>query len=124
MRALITRDPVSGGELIVTRLECPASGIRIEGQFSLGWPARLTPEQLDFVHVLVLNRGNVQRVAASLGMAYNTARARLDGIVAALDGPAPDEPGAARLATLDQLAAGEIDFAQALRQLTGPSTRS
>ena len=119
MRALITRDPVTGGELVVTRLECPASGIAIEGRFALGWPARLTPEQLDFVHVLVLNRGNVQRVAAAFGMAYNTARARMDGIVAALDGPAPDDPGAARLTTLDRLAAGDIDFAQALRQLTG-----
>ncbi len=24
---LITRDPITGGELIVTRLECPESGI-------------------------------------------------------------------------------------------------
>ncbi len=46
MHQLITRDPVSGGELIVTRLECPDSGIVIEGQFSLGWIGRLSREQL------------------------------------------------------------------------------
>jgi hypothetical protein len=119
MRPLLTRDPVSGGELIATRLECPASGVVIEGQFSLGWPARLTPEQLEYVYVLVLYRGNVQKVAAALGMAYNTARARLDDIVAALDGPAPPEPGETRLATLDRLASGEIDFDEALRRLRG-----
>ena len=45
MHQLITKDPVSGGELIVTRLECPDSGIVIEGQFSLGWIGRLSREQ-------------------------------------------------------------------------------
>ena len=34
MYPLITRDPVSGGELIVTRLECPDSGIVIDSQVS------------------------------------------------------------------------------------------
>ena len=29
MHRLLTRDPVSGGELIATRLECPESGIII-----------------------------------------------------------------------------------------------
>lgn len=114
MRPLITRDPVSGGELIVTRLESPASGVVIEGHFALGWPARLSAEQLAFVHVLVRHRGNVQKVAATLGMAYNTARARMDEIVAVLDGPPPAAP---RLATLEALAAGEIEFAEALRRL-------
>src|SRR5215813_7475888 len=50
---LITRDPVSGGELIVTRLESPRSGVVIEGAFSLGWIGRLTPEQLEFAGLLV-----------------------------------------------------------------------
>src|SRR6185312_3498529 len=85
---LITRDPVSGGELIVTRLEAPHSGIVIEGTFSLGWIGCLTPEQLEFVGRLVRNRGNVQKVAADLDIAYNTARNRLDEIVAALGAPA------------------------------------
>ncbi len=118
MRSLITRDPLTGGELIVTRLEGLDSGIVIEGQFSFGWLARLTPEQLAFVHVLVQYRGNVQKVAGAFGMAYNTARARLDDIVAALDGPALTEPGETRLATLDRLAAGEIAFDEAMRRLT------
>src|SRR5205085_1602330 len=66
MYPLITRDPVSGGELIVTRLECPESGIVIEGQFSLGWIGRLNREQLDFVEMLVKYRGNIQKLAAEL----------------------------------------------------------
>src|ERR671923_2265216 len=90
LHPLPTRDPVSGGELIVTRLECPASGIVIEGQFSLGWIGALTPEQLAFVGQLVRHRGNVQKLASELNVAYNTARSRLDAIVAALGGPAGD----------------------------------
>ena len=51
MHPIITRDPVSGSELIVTRLESPQSGIVIEGRFSLGWIGRLSREQLDFVDI-------------------------------------------------------------------------
>ena len=116
---LITRDPVSGGELIVTRLECPESGIVIEGRFSLGWIGRLTVEQLEFAGLLVRHRGNVQKVAAELGVAYNTARNRLDDIVAALGGPAEGEVRPDRLEALNRLAAGEIDFAEAMRLLKG-----
>jgi hypothetical protein len=119
LHALITRDPISGGELIATRLECPASGIVIEGAFSLGWLARLTPEQLEFARLLLVNRGNVQKVAAELGVAYNTARSRLDDIVAALGGPSDGEARAdaraARQAILDRLAAGEIGVDEAMR---------
>jgi hypothetical protein len=120
-QALITRDPVSGGELLVTRLESPDGEVAIEGRFSLGWIAHLTPEQLAFAGQLLRHRGNVQRLAADLGVAYNTARSRLDEIVAAL-GAAEAEArrtaaGTARRALLNQLAAGEIDVEEALRRL-------
>ncbi|HEU5422844.1 MAG TPA: DUF2089 domain-containing protein [Nitrolancea sp.] len=112
---------MSGGELIVTRLEAPHSGIVIEGAFSLGWIGCLTPEQLEFVGLLVRNRGNVQKVAADLDIAYNTARNRLDEIVTALGVPAePVDSGQAReqrTAVLRRLAAGEITSDEALRLL-------
>src|SRR5260370_21105147 len=78
---LITRDPVTGGELIATRLECPESGIIIEGKFSLGWMARLNPEQLAFVWLLVKHRGNIQKLTVELNIAYTTARNHLNDIV-------------------------------------------
>lgn len=119
---LITRDPAGGGELIVTRLESPESGVVIEGDFALGWVGRLTPEQLEFAGHLLRNRGNVQKLAAELGMAYNTARGRLDDIVVALGGAgdaAPrDDDRAARLEVLGRLSRGEIDFAEAMRLLS------
>ena len=124
LNPLITRDPVTGGELIVTRLEAPQSGLVLEGAFSLGWMGRLTPEQLEFVGQLVRNRGNVQKVAADQNIAYNTARNRLDDIVAALEAPDTTEDAgraerehARRTEVLSRLSKGEIDFDEALRLL-------
>jgi hypothetical protein len=120
MYPLITRDPVSGEELIVTRLECPESGIVIEGRFSLGWIGRLTREQLDFVELMVKYRGNVQKLAAEMNIAYNTARSRLDEIVTALGGtPENDTTRVDRRAVLDRLASKEISVEEAMKQLKG-----
>ena len=119
MHPLITRDPVSGGELIVTRLECPDSGIVIEGQFSLGWIGRLTREQLEFVEMLVKYRGNIQKLAAELDVAYNTARSRLDEIVTALGGSPENDGRADRRTILDRLAAKEISVEDAMRLMKG-----
>ena len=119
MNPLITRDPVSGGELIVTRLESPETGIIIEGQFSLGWIGRLTREQLDFVELLLKYRGNVQRLAAEMNVAYNTARSRLDEIVTALGGAPENDGRVDRRVVLDRLAAKEISVEDAMRLLKG-----
>ena len=119
MHPIITRDPVSGNELIVTRLESPQSGIVIEGKFSLGWIGRLTREQLDFVELLVKNRGNIQKLAQDLDIAYNTARSRLDEIVTALGGAPEGDGRADRRLVLDRLAAKEINVEEAMRLLRG-----
>jgi hypothetical protein len=119
MYPLITRDPVSGGELIVTRLECPDSGVVIEGQFTLGWIGRLSRDQLDFVELLVKYRGNIQKLAAELDIAYNTARSRMDDIVTAL-GYTPEEHARVdRRAVLERLASKEISVEEATRLLRG-----
>src|SRR5689334_7368499 len=119
MYPLITRDPVSGEELIVTRLECPPSGVVIEGRFSLGWIGRLSREQLDFVELMVKYRGNIQKLALEMNVAYNTARSRLDEIVAALGGTPEPEARVDRKAILDRLAAKEITVEDAMRLLKG-----
>ena len=119
MHPIITRDPVSGNELIVTRLECPQSGIVIEGQFSLGWIGRLSREQLDFVELLVKNRGNIQKLAQEYDIAYNTARSRLDEIVTALGGAPEGDGRVGRRMVLDRLAAKEISVEEAMHMLKG-----
>jgi hypothetical protein len=124
---LMTRDPVDGGDLLVTRLEGVTSGVAIEGRFSLGWIGKLTQEQLEWVRLLVRNRGNIQKLAAELNVSYNTARSRVDEIVAALGGspetgPLPEAPVLAqpeRVRVLERLQAGELGFDEAMRQLKG-----
>lgn len=112
-----TRDPFSGGPLVVTRLENPVTGSAFEGRFFLGWVGELTPEQLDFVGLLLARRNNLQKLAADLGIAYNTARGRLDDIARSLSGTldAADEttgvPEAKRRhvrGVLERLASGEL----------------
>jgi hypothetical protein len=122
MYPLITKDPITGEPLLVTRLEGPSTGVVIEGTFSLGWVGRLTPEQMAFVGVLVRQRGNLQRAAAELGLSYNTARSRMDEVAEALE--APDEvvlppPPETRARILEQLASGQIGFDAAMRMLRG-----
>jgi hypothetical protein len=114
---LLTRDPATGSELIVTRLEAPASGVVIEGAFSLGWIGRLTPDQFDFVGQFVANRGNVQKLATELGMSYNTARSRLDDVVTALGGSPEPPPERDRTDILSRLKSGEISFERAMDEL-------
>lgn len=99
-------DPTGEGELVVTRLENPATGTTIEGRFTLGWMGRLTPEQLDFVGLLLARRNNLQRLATDLDIAYNTARNRFEDIVTALG--ASREPKPERREVLRRVEAGEL----------------
>ena len=114
---LPTRDPFSGGPLVATRLENPATGTAFEGRFSLGWVGELTSEQLDFVGLLLARRNNLQKLAADLGIAYNTARGRHDEIARCLSGgadgdddltSATDERRRRVRGVLERLAAGEL----------------
>ncbi len=108
---LPTQDPFGGGELEVTRLVSPTTGVAIEGRFTLGWMGRLTPDQLELVGLLLARRNNLQRLATDLGIAYNTARARFEEIVEALGGaPAADDdaPKPTRRDVLRRVKAGEL----------------
>ncbi len=107
---LITKDPITGEELIVTRLENKQRGLVLEGEFQLGWIGKLTFEQLEFAGLLLRFRGNVQRLAEALGVSYNTARARLDAIVEALG--ETDQQTSEDV--LSQLERGELSFQEAL----------
>lgn len=119
-----TRDPFGRGPLVVTRLEGPDTGVRIEGYFTLGWVGQLTREQLDFVGLLLARRNNLQQLADDLGVAYNTARSRLDDVVAAVVAAQPVTPAPPRRSAnpavqtlLQRLAAGELTVDEVDEQL-------
>ncbi len=116
---LLTRCPICEGELQATRLECVSCHGAIESRFELGGVLRLNREQLQFVEILVKNRGNINKVADELGVSYTTARNRMDDIVAALgyNAAARDTPSAERLDVLARLERGDLTPEAALDML-------
>lgn len=131
MLPLPRRCPLTGGEVIVTRLYCPDADLIIEGRFAVEQPpfAQLTPDQLRFVELFVRNEGKLNRMEDELGLSYPTIRVRLHEIIRALgyepgkDEPTPPAPPAApgpdRKAILADLDAGRIAFADAMQLLQG-----
>jgi hypothetical protein len=124
MFPLLTHCPVCGGRFHVERVACEQCHATLEAHLSLGWIGRLSREQLEFVRLLVKNRGNINGVASELRVAYNTARSRMDDIIDAIGADAPTfippPPPPARpdrRAILDRLAAGEISPEEAITLL-------
>jgi hypothetical protein len=113
---LLTRCPSCEGELLATRLECANCHGTVENRYELGGLMRLNREQLQFVEILVKNRGNINKVADELGVSYTTARNRMDDIVEALGYHAAGGAGPAgeRLDVLARLERGEVSPEQAL----------
>lgn len=75
-------------DVIVTRLDCPGCESQITGQFELHRLNRLTPDQLRFVEIFLLNEGKINRVEQEMSLSYAAVRARLQEIVASLGGAA------------------------------------
>ncbi len=117
--------PACAGPLEIVRLGCVGCGTAVEGHFSLGWVGALSREQLAFVKVFLASRGKIKDVEHALGLSYPTVVARLDEVVAVVQGasnppaaaPAPRSRTASRMSILEQLEAGTIDVDTAERLL-------
>lgn len=103
MNPLLTKCPVCGGDLVVTRMHCPACETTVEGSFDPGVTgsrlqeafspeqlkpllpfSRLTAEQLQFVLTFVRCEGRFNRMEEETGVSYPTLRNRLNEIVRAM----------------------------------------
>lgn len=121
------RDPVTGGELVITELSNQESGVTIRGRFAVPRYSRLDAEQAKFLETFLRCRGMLNSVERELGMSYPTVRARLDALLEALEfAPIREENGARkekasdrRQRILDQLERGEITPAEAKARLRG-----
>lgn len=115
-----THCPVTGEPMEVTRLECPTSGVTIEGRFKPNEYALLNPENLEFLRLFMRVRGNLKEVERILGVSYPTVRLRFDTLLRALDYEAPPETQevrAERADILGLLERGEIGAEEAAKQL-------
>jgi hypothetical protein len=127
MNSLLSKCPVCGSELSVTRLHCDTCDTTIEGAFSTpsGPFAQLTPEQVQFVLTFVRCEGRFNRMEDELNLSYPTIRNRLYEIIRALGYEPGKEETPVRLSAeerkriLDDLDDGKITPEQAQRLLQG-----
>jgi hypothetical protein len=127
MYATPSKCPVCAATLTVTRLNCPTCDTGIEGRFGFSRLEQLDREQRAFVELFVRCEGKLNWVAQELNVSYPTVRSRLDETIRALgyevrEGPPAEEKlrsAGQRQAILDDLAAGKISSAEAIRQLQG-----
>jgi hypothetical protein len=118
--------PICGDSMMITRLYCPNCDVTIEGRFSIGRLALLSPEQLEFVEVFLRCEGKITRVEKELSMSYPTVRNRLNEIIRSMGYEVPgdeEEPDdlspETRRKVLDDLAAGKINSEEAVELLRG-----
>ena len=115
-----TRCPVTGEPLEVTRLECPTSGVAIEGRFTPNEFAMMSPENLEFMRLFMRVRGNLKEVERILGVSYPTVRGRFDTLVRSLgyeSVPETQEVRTTRADVLGMLERGELTAEEAAVRL-------
>jgi hypothetical protein len=77
--------PICGGEMTITRLSCEDCGTAVTGKFGHGLFSNLNDEEIRFVELFVVCRGNIKEVEKRLGVSYPTVRGKLDGVVGKLE---------------------------------------
>lgn len=118
MKKVISRCPVCGRELTVTRLQCGSCDTAIENSFKLSKFDYLSDEELYFTETFLRCRGNIKEVEKVLGISYPTVRSKLDGVIKKLGyETSPDERAAKKEEILKALESGDITVEQAIAQL-------
>lgn len=116
--------PVTGEPLEVTRLECPSSGVRIEGRFQPNEFALLPEDHLEFMRIFVKVRGNLKEVERVLGLSYPTIRQRFENLLKALGYEAFDDLSDERGEVIGLLERGEISPEDATKRLQSLKRRT
>jgi hypothetical protein len=98
-------------------MRCATCGTGVQGEYRLGWFARLSEDQLAFLETFIRCRGNLKDVGAAVGISYPTARRRLDDLAEAMGRAREDEAAAHRLTVLGQVRDGSLSVDEALTEL-------
>ena len=124
MYPALNRCPVCKSELTVTRLQCSTCDTVVEGRFTSGHFASLSPEQIEFVITFVRCEGKINRMEQEVGLSYPTIRNRLHEIIRTLGfepgrDETPELEAEVRSSAIADLEAGKITAEQAMRILRG-----
>jgi len=114
---LISKCPVCGGKLRVVKLKCNQCGTVIENEFELSKFEYLGEEQLRFMEIFIMCRGNIKDVEKELGISYPTVRAKLDEVISALGYVVVKKPVIESTEIIDMLEKGEISADQAVSMM-------
>src|SRR5215510_5471343 len=107
----------------VERVRLVATGVAIEGPFSLPPLAQLSAEDQVFVAAFVRCHGSIKQMEQYFGVSYPTIKNRLNKIGSQLSfveieqGSETESPPQTRTEILDKLSRGELTVAQALERL-------
>lgn len=114
-KEVISRCPVCGDELTISRLHCESCGIEISGEFALTKLAKLSKEQLTFIEIFLKNQGSIKSVEKDMNISYPTVKKLLNEILTVLgyDKLEEDKVSTQRQEILDRLASKEISFEEA-----------
>ena len=129
MRKILEHCPSCGGDLIATQLSCTVCETEVTGKFQPCTFCQLPPDDLRFLEVFVMCRGNVKEMERELGVNYWAVRNQLGAIVKRLgfdiDPEEEEKINQTKRDVLRALERGEITVAEAedmMMQLriTGP----
>jgi hypothetical protein len=110
--------PVCSEQLALTRLSCTACGTELSGSFESCEFCSLSADDREALRVFLRSRGNMKEVERHLGVSYPTARARFDALLGRLGITPETSPAPSKLDVLQQLARGELEVDDALKQIT------
>lgn len=116
---VINSCPICNHSLHVTKLECANCHTTIENNFTLSKFASLSDEQMHFVEVFLVNRGNIKEVEKELGISYPTVRGKLNEIITQLgrDKKPIEEKEQGKSRIIAMLENGEITTEEAIKLL-------
>jgi len=69
------------GPLKIEKVRCETTGMAVEGPFVTPTLFQLKADELVLVESLIINGGNLKKVALDLSVSYPTLRNRLDGVI-------------------------------------------
>ncbi|HLS22560.1 MAG TPA: DUF2089 domain-containing protein [Pseudogracilibacillus sp.] len=120
MYPMINECPVCEKELHVVKLKCSSCHTTIENTFRFSKFASLSKEQLHFIELFLINRGNIKEVEKALNVSYPTVRAKLDNVINVLQKTKETSKISSAEEVLKQLEKGEINAEEAIRILSNP----
>lgn len=107
--------PACSGKIFVSELRCPDCDTAVRGEFNISPLGNLSDDQINFIKIFLLSRGNIKEVESRMGISYPTVRNKLDEVISSLAERETKKMTPAEV--LDALEAGKINASQAAQLL-------